>query len=587
LKLPDGSVLYRLANRGKTVAVTGRHNCSYLKTEAHFFETCSFRDVREAHMALVRITAVFFLFSSLCFSTTVFVPGDHPTIQAAIDALATGDTVIVRPGTYAENIDFLGKAITVMSEQGAAVTTIDGNRSGSVVTFRNGEGPFSILEGFTVTNGTGDVSGPYGRGGGIYCESSSPTISNNTITRNTTCNYGGGIYCGANSSPSIIHNTIIRNTADFAGGGVCCYYSSPVITDNTVSNNSATGSHSYGGGLYCYGDSRPLVTRNIIYENSGNQYGGGVHCGYYSNAEITNNIVTNNRAVYAGGGICCLDHSPARISNNIISGNSSDYEGGGVCFKYAFPTVANNTIYDNIASDHGGGISCGEFSNLTVASSILWHNTSSSGAEIWIGNKYYPTFLAITHSDVQGGQSSIFVDTACTLNWGPGMIEVDPLFADAPNDDFHLTWQSPCRDAGDDATVTELHDFEGDPRTALGAVDMGADEFYPHLYLAGETVPSSFVSIRVVGPPGGWVRLLRGSGVLDPPLQTKYGFMYLQQPLVNNRLLGKIPVEGVLKVPAMVPPHWLPATEYPYQAIIGPVAPLPAMLTNLFVVRVH
>ncbi len=56
---------------------------------------------------------------------TVHVPVDKPSIQAAIDAAATGDTVLVAPGTYLENINFHGKAITVISEQGPSVTTIE------------------------------------------------------------------------------------------------------------------------------------------------------------------------------------------------------------------------------------------------------------------------------------------------------------------------------------------------------------------------------------------------------------------------------------------------------------------------------
>jgi len=76
---------------------------------------------------------------------TLNVPGDYATIQGAIDAAVNGDTVLVAPGTYVENIDFLVKAITVKSSSGAEATVIDGGNPpdpdfGSVVTFSNGEG---------------------------------------------------------------------------------------------------------------------------------------------------------------------------------------------------------------------------------------------------------------------------------------------------------------------------------------------------------------------------------------------------------------------------------------------------------------
>jgi hypothetical protein len=106
------------------------------------------------------------------------------SIQAGIDFCSNDDTVLVGPGTYLENIDFDGKAITVVSELGPDVTTIDGGSpsnpdSGSCVIFVSGEDTTSVLEGFTLTNGTGTFCVPAGAflGGGVFCrESSSPTI---------------------------------------------------------------------------------------------------------------------------------------------------------------------------------------------------------------------------------------------------------------------------------------------------------------------------------------------------------------------------------------------------------------------------
>ncbi len=67
---------------------------------------------------------------ALAHSATLKVPSQYPSIQAAIDVAVNGDTVLVAPGTYVENIDFMGKSITVKSEQGPDVTTIDGNQAG-------------------------------------------------------------------------------------------------------------------------------------------------------------------------------------------------------------------------------------------------------------------------------------------------------------------------------------------------------------------------------------------------------------------------------------------------------------------------
>jgi len=98
--------------------------------------------------------AVVFFFAMPCFAqNTIHVPADQQTIQGAINAANNGDTVLVAPGTYYENINFMGKAITVTSSAGAAQTTIDGGKKGTVVTFNAGEGLNSVLNGFTVQNG--------------------------------------------------------------------------------------------------------------------------------------------------------------------------------------------------------------------------------------------------------------------------------------------------------------------------------------------------------------------------------------------------------------------------------------------------
>src|SRR5438552_3400518 len=84
---------------------------------------------------------------------TIHVPLDQPGIHAGIDAAANGDIVLVAPGTYVENINFRGKLITVISEQGPGLTIIDGAARDSVVTLISSEGPASVLSGFTVQYG--------------------------------------------------------------------------------------------------------------------------------------------------------------------------------------------------------------------------------------------------------------------------------------------------------------------------------------------------------------------------------------------------------------------------------------------------
>ncbi len=119
-------------------------------------------------------------------AAVLHVPAEYPTIQAALDAAAnTGDEIIVAPGTYPEAINFDGKAVYLHSSDGPAVTIIDATGlDTSVVKCASGEGPGTVLEGFTITGGRGTWVSPDRYGGGMYNSGSSPTVANCTFSGN-------------------------------------------------------------------------------------------------------------------------------------------------------------------------------------------------------------------------------------------------------------------------------------------------------------------------------------------------------------------------------------------------------------------
>ena len=317
-------------------------------------------------------------FSATAHAKIIYVDDDAPAdfniIQAAIDDSNDGDTIIVAEGRYFENINFNGKNITLTSTdpcdpEVVAATIIDGNNNGSVVTFNYGEDANSLLVGLTITNGYATD------GGGIYCENSSPTINNCTITGNTASDDGGGIYCN-NSSPTLTNCTFSRNSADRDGGGMNNWHSNPTLINCTFSENLSD----YGGGME-NDYSSPTLTNCMFTKNSTYYYDGGGIYNYGGTPELNNCTFNGNSADY-GGGMCNWQSKPT-LTNCTFSGNSA-YYGSGMYNDKSSPVVTNSTFTGNSA-DAGGGMynrkSSPTLNNCTFTdnSTIGVHGTGDGG----------------------------------------------------------------------------------------------------------------------------------------------------------------------------------------------------------------
>jgi parallel beta-helix repeat protein len=440
-------------------------------------------------------------------ATTIHVPADQPTIQAGINAAVNGDTVLVADGIYTgegnRDIDFLGKVIVVMSENGPENCIIDcegseeENHRGFYV--HSKEISSAVIQGFTIQNGYASGEHPQYLGGAIYCDTSSVSIIDNIITYNTA-QYGGGIFC-RNALSNIIGNTITDNVG--LGGGIYCSESSPNISGNTITFNLDAGIRCYlssptitsneimwndGNGIDM-SETSGLIMDNIISGNNASGGGGGISCVSAANDTIIGNIITGNTAGggCSGGGIKCNSASPiikrntiawnegtgggiycfssaAVIEENLIFSNTGD-ESGGVYFYWDSPTFNGNTITGNTALGFGGGgIYCYDVT-LTITNSILWGNLPDEIYQEGGSN------LTVRYSDIEGGWE------------GEGNINEDPLFVDPENYDYHLNVASPCINVGDPEYVPEPGeiDIDGEPRVMRGRIDMGSDEVpYPH-----------------------------------------------------------------------------------------------------------
>ena len=304
-------------------------------------------------------------------------------------------------------------------------------------------------------------------GGGMYNSSSSPTLMNCTFSGNSASSYGGGICDQSTSYSTLINCTFSGNSANSLGGGM--YNSSlPTLINCTFVGNSASGSQSFGGGMYNFSSS-PTLNNCDFSGNSARISGGGMF-NSSSSPTLNNCTFSLNTASY-GGGMFNSSSAPALanciLRGNTVSGNSSS-QGGGMSNSSSSPTLTNCILLGNTASGNsssGGGM-YNDSSSPTLTNCILWGNTANSSPQI---HQKGSGMAMITYSDIQGGYA------------GAGNIDADPLFVRNPSpgpdglwngiDDDHgdlrLQPNSPCIDAGDNAAAGVARitaDLAGKPR---------------------------------------------------------------------------------------------------------------------------
>jgi hypothetical protein len=391
------------------------------------------------------------------------------TIQEGIDEASDGDTVVVAPGTYFENIHFKGKNIVLRSKvpHTPSWTIIDGSQAGPVVTFSGTEDETCVLSGFTIRNGKARDADGGGIRGGTSDHHTRATIENNTITANFGIDAfarGGGLaYCDG----TIKNNTITGNTVIMPptfpgqhseGGGL--YKCNGSIRNNAISENTADPAGEGGGLCKCEG----RIENNTISGNSA-AYGGGLFaCG----GEIVNNTIEANSSDNDGGGLYKCDGT---IRSNLIIRNSAGYGGG---LSACEGTILNNTIAENWAISPGGAGGGLYVCGGRICNCIIWGNTASQWAQL-IGCR------DVTYSCIEGWTGD-----------GQGNIALNPRFVDpdGPDDDpnscgdndYRLSSDSPCVDAGDNSVLDPPgFDLDRNLRIAFGGgsltVDVGAYEY--------------------------------------------------------------------------------------------------------------
>ncbi|MBN2489799.1 MAG: right-handed parallel beta-helix repeat-containing protein [Planctomycetes bacterium] len=467
--------------------------------------------------ALVQVGG-YLVLAPLSGARTLAVPSRYETIQAAIDAARDGDRVLVAPGAYAEKIDFRGRAIRLASVEGPHLTRIVVPAGAYAVQFERGESWRAMVRGFTVQGG-----------GGICCRRSAPVIRGNWIEATGTGSAAerepallASILCGPGSEPHVIDNWI-------TGRGIHCEEATARVRNNEISGCTARD----GGAVF--------ATRSTV--------------------DLAGNVLRGNRADRRGGGLYAA-HSAIRLVNNALVANQAS-AGGGLFVEGGSLELLHNTIVDNVAATAGGGLASRDAA-VTAVNIIFWNNRAPAHPEI----HGQAGAISVRHGIVRGG-------------WpGEGVLDRDPLLV-ADGGDFHLTFQSPARGRGLRMPGRACRlDIDGNERRKEAGIDIGADQFAPHLYAHRPQAASHVAALRATGEPGTPVLLGCGPQLLSGPvLFGARGFLWLYTP-VTLLALESIPPAGWLSLPVPTPRAFPAGPLYPAQAWVGTTLTAPVMLAS-------
>lgn len=474
--------------------------------------------------------------SGQCYTFTstsmgdIYVPSEASTIQNAIEWSWDGSTVWIADGTYTgdgnRDIDFLRRAITVRSENGPENCIIDCQATSNSYYrgfnfFRN-EGRTSILKGITIKNGY------YDSGGALQILQSSPTIEN-CILKNNYADTGGGVYnyggdvkfLGCTFDSNVTSGSSLR-----PGGGISSVRGDLEVINCLFINNSVSGC---GGGMYTSGGE--VVIKNCSFTNNFSAYfGTGAYLVGNGIYKVEDSLFNDNSTTSGSGAGIYFDASEATVDNCVFENNSTysgpdtnfpDQYRGGAIYDNGFGgfTRISNCVFNNNSAQKGAAYS-GQICHAEISNCIFYkneglyggaiHATSGSNSfldyELSIGNSTfaqntatYGSFMAldpnnysiaITNCIVWDGLDPIWTNDdqgTIDINYsniqggyaGEGNVNLNPLFVDLLNDDYHLDPNSPCINAGDPDYIPEPNevDIDGDIRVLTGRLDMGYDEY--------------------------------------------------------------------------------------------------------------
>ena len=282
--------------------------------------------------------------------------GPKATIQRAINATSNGDVVFVADGVYTgsgnKDLSYNGRLITVRSANGPDNCIIDCQGSGRAFTFENGETTESVIQGFTITNGSAII------GGAFFSENAGASVLDCVFDSNTA-DVGGAIYHREEGDLILANCTFTANAAGSVGGMFSVY-------------NNVT------------------LSDCVFVENVGSFAIGGLDVGF-GEASLINCSFFQNEGNFVGGGIASADG--IALVNCAFSGNTAN-RGGGLN-NSGTATLINCTFGNNAGNGVENSTDAG---TAVLANCVLWGNTPAQLE----GDSF-----TVTYSDIQGGWPGI------------------------------------------------------------------------------------------------------------------------------------------------------------------------------------
>jgi hypothetical protein len=338
--------------------------------------------------------------------------GEYSTVQRAIDAAASGDTLTLCAGTFKERLSVSGKSLTLVGA-GAGSSVLDANGSGTALKLSGGATVTLVdltvqnakSSGIHCTDGGVGLDGVQVRankgskGAGLYALRCALDVVDSSFEGNTASSRGAGLYAES-SSGSVTGSSFLDNIASSRGGGVALQGGSVELASAHFEGNSA----SNGGGMYQAGsggvvDSTFLdnacgynggglyvdaatgdVAGNHFEGNQAGDDGGGLFVDQ-STLTIADNVFLDNDAVDDAGGLR-VKTSTADIRDNHVEGNTAGDTAGGVKISHRASTFSGNTVVDNVAGGKGGGLHLDE-DTTEVRDCVFEGNQASSGAGLY------------------------------------------------------------------------------------------------------------------------------------------------------------------------------------------------------------